>query len=403
MNKHTKLKDIWHRPGELIETAKERTLTSDELLALKSRSFYGPIKLLTIAKGKHEVSKEEEVRNAYNLLRALDTIEDGTLDNEDKYWVIDRLVDDVIGEVVRRGRDDNIEEIISGSDFTTVTQRLIEGSVDGDERVFSEHFGRGLVLQELSGFNRDIREAIDYSVKSMGGGMKTFLRRGEIQTDNQLRHYCYHVAGRIGSLLTRLIELKDKDLNGNPVRLDSFSAEKFGEFLQLTNISKNVREDYKHGRVFFPAIFRPLDISHGYLMKDQGDGAITARQQVLDSVLSMAEENFAVSVDYVRSIPSHLSGYKAFCLVPLISAKGTIDNMKKVGAEALFRGDEEATKVPYSIHTTMGFSYSLATQDKGKHADGWLKAFGKNPEDFSFEPGNYMEWSPKWIKEDTTA
>ncbi len=398
---------VWPRPEEILEVAKTRDLSSEELLALKSASFFGPIKLFGIAKGKKEVDKEPYVRTGYNCLRELDEGEDASnkrLSVDDKTFIINKLKY-VIGEVVRmNGNGGKIEELIRGNDFRTVTEMIINGAVNPDEtvndkaRTFVEHFGRGVVLRELYGYDKSVREAIDYCVRSMGDGMIQFLQRGPIQTEEQLNDYCYHVAGRIGSgLLNKLIKLKDVDSKGRPIILDDAGAEKAGEFLQLVNILKNVRMDYEEGRRFFPQQFLPREISFEYMINGKGLDASDARRTVLDRVLKLAEGKFGHVVEYGISIPPNLSGYKSFFIVPVITAKKTIENIRLIGAESLFRGEQKAIKIPYGIKDIMQFSYNLATYEDGQHANKWLDAFANKPEDFPFDPEGFRDWSSSWL------
>src|SRR5215470_3274611 len=63
-------------------------------------------------------------------------------------------------------------------------------------------------------------------------------------TFDRLREYCYRVAGTVGLTCTHIFGFKD------PRALDL--AEKLGLAFQLTNIIRDVREDYSLGRVYIP-------------------------------------------------------------------------------------------------------------------------------------------------------
>lgn len=389
----------WPKPQDLIAKANRgEDLTSDELLALKSVSFYAPIKLLEIARGNNEKPKEFYVRTGYNILRELDECEDASsqiLIIEDKKWIIDRL-SFTIGEVVRKDPNGakGIEEIIRGDEFRSVTQKLIKGAVDERAKIFVEQFGKGTVLRELyeigKGQNgKDIKEAIDYCVKSMADGMTVFLEKGPIETVSQLHNYCYQVAGRIGSgFLNKLVKLEDG------IQLSDELAEKFGEFLQLTNIAKNIRSDYNEGRRFFPREYRRRDVSYENMMDGKGLDSQEARKKMLEKVLNLAESNFSPSVKYIQSIPQELSGYKSFCLIPLIMAKRTIETMREAEAERVFKGEEEAIKIPhFDTFNIIDFAYGIAKYQEGINANNWLEEFRKDYKQFSFKPGEYEQWA----------
>ncbi|MDO8508117.1 MAG: squalene/phytoene synthase family protein [Nanoarchaeota archaeon] len=397
----------WPRPYEIIQKSQRgETLTSDDLLAVKSVSFYSPIKLLGISRGKNESDKEIHVRTTYNLLRELDESEDApdTLSNNDKVWVINRL-SYLIGEVVRRdpAHSGGIEDLINGEDLQSVTKKLVDNAIDDKARVFVEHFGKGIVLRDLYEIGkepkgREIRESIDYCVKSMADGMTRFLERGPIQTKEQLHDYCFHVAGRIGSgFLNRLIEYKDP-VKGKIIRLNDNLAQKFGEYLQLTNISKNIRTDFKENRRFFPREFIPKEVSYEYMMDGKGVDAESARQKVLNDVLLLAENNFDSSVEYIKSIPQSLSGYRAFCAVPLIMANRTIQNMRNAGAEKVYRGEDIAIKMQDNIMNIIDFAHYIVKQENGKSLDKFMEEYIKNPNKYIFTDNEYTSWRPNWVK-----
>src|SRR3989344_393433 len=379
----------WPRPEELIKIASERDLTSEELLAEKSASFFAPVRMLSIAKGSNEYPKEVYVRTGYNILRELDEFEDASrsVSIGDKTWAIGRFTF-VIGEVARlNGHKKGIENIIRGDDFQSVTKRMVAGAADERARVFIEQFGRGHVLRDLYEIGKEengkkIQEAIADCTRSMAFGMTTFLEKGPIQTEEQLENYCFQVAGRIGSgLLNKLVEYRDVDKNGLPVKLDDGLAEKLGEFLQLTNISKNIHSDYKEGREFLPNDWRTRDVSFNYMVEGKGVVAQDSRRKMLEKILNLAERNFGDSVRYLTSIPNELSGYKVFCLIPLITAQKTIENMKAPGAaERVFKGEPDAVKIPYGIKGIIDFSYNIAKFDNGNRTNEWLDKYACNPQ-----------------------
>ena len=63
-------------------------------------------------------------------------------------------------------------------------------------------------------------------------------------TFDRLREYCYRVAGTVGLTCTHVFEFDDSKA------LDL--AEKLGLAFQLTNIIRDVHDDYKLGRVYLP-------------------------------------------------------------------------------------------------------------------------------------------------------
>src|SRR3989344_3593729 len=201
---------------EIYDRAENRGLTNDELLFLESEIFYHPVAVLQFCLGENEYNKRREVTTAVNLLRAIDNIEDGDLEIREKTWLIDLFLNNVLGPVIRRDKGSTIDDVLKGMQLKTFAENLKSGSrEDKDQMIFAEHFQRGAVLRELYTFDRETKEAIEHAMMGAGQGMKEFLLRGEIQTVDQLDRYCYYVAGRIGSFLTKLVKLKDRDLQHN--------------------------------------------------------------------------------------------------------------------------------------------------------------------------------------------
>lgn len=400
---------VWPRPYELIaKVDRGEDLNSRELLALKSESFYGPIRLLELAKGSDEESKEFYVRTCYNVLRELDECEDiEKLTKEEKISAL-TTASFVIGEVDRlKPNNDNgkgirkLEEIIEKEDdFRSLTEKLKSGAIDKKELIFIEQFGKGTVLRDMyyiiqEGENgKRIIKALSDCTSKMADAMIKFLEKGPIQRSKQLGHYCYHVAGRIGSrFLNEIVQVKDN------TTLNDGMAEQFGSYLQLINITKNVEKDYKEGRRFLPGGWIHYGVSFESMMDVQtiSLNASRAREGVFNKILYYIDSRFDNSISYLISIPEKLSGYKAFCLVPLITGQKTVETMKDAGADSVFKGLEKAIKIDYGIGTIMNFSYNIVKHENGTKANVWLEEFRKEPRRFSFRPEDYVNWAKDWI------
>jgi 15-cis-phytoene synthase len=79
----------------------------------------------------------------------------------------------------------------------------------------------------------------------MIAGVSSDLKPRVIQTFAELYHYCYHVASVVGLTIIHIFGFDD------PKALEL--AEKCGIAFQLTNILRDVREDYEKDRVYIPA------------------------------------------------------------------------------------------------------------------------------------------------------
>jgi 15-cis-phytoene synthase len=77
-------------------------------------------------------------------------------------------------------------------------------------------------------------------------GVELDVRGTEYETFDELVVYCRDVAGSIGRLCLAIFTAGDG--NGH-----ASLADDLGVAMQLTNILRDVREDYEHGRVYLPA------------------------------------------------------------------------------------------------------------------------------------------------------
>ena len=73
----------------------------------------------------------------------------------------------------------------------------------------------------------------------------------QLETLQDLRDYCFVVAGVVGQMLTELFVLQSPSLEGVAAELRARAVE-FGEALQLVNILKDVDPDGAEGRVYLP-------------------------------------------------------------------------------------------------------------------------------------------------------
>ncbi len=106
-----------------------------------------------------------------------------------------------------------------------------------------------------------------------------------------LRHYCYHVASVVGLIMARIFECRDEKSLAHAIEL--------GIAMQLTNILRDVREDWQMDRVYLPA--SELE-EYGLGEKNLADANITADwRRFLQFQIQRAREFYT---DSERGIPS---------------------------------------------------------------------------------------------------
>lgn len=81
-----------------------------------------------------------------------------------------------------------------------------------------------------------------------------------------LEDYCYHVAGVVGLIMCSVFGLRDERARAQAVAM--------GNAMQLTNILRDIREDWERGRVYLPQ----EDLARfGYTEQDIGRGVVDGR------------------------------------------------------------------------------------------------------------------------------
>jgi farnesyl-diphosphate farnesyltransferase len=174
------------------------------------------------------------------------------------------------------------------------------------------------VLEQYQLLSPQVQAILRTHVARSAEGMAAFVARiepgGKLQLDtiDDLRSYCYAVAGIVGEMLTELFLIGRPSLARVAADLRSRAAE-FGEGLQLVNILKDARPDAVEGRTFLP------------------------RQAPLAEVFALARKDLAAAVRYVDLLrdggaESGLVAFNAF-ICKLASANLQILRDQGLGAK----------------------------------------------------------------------
>jgi len=138
----------------------------------------------------------------------------------------------------------------------------------------------------------DLRETLDrYPVdRSLLGdlisGMEMDLSGARYETLEDLQLYCYRVAGAVGLVSIEIFGYR------HPSARDH--ARVLGEALQLTNILRDVADDYGNGgRIYLPlASMREYGVSEEDLRAGREDEKF---QRLMQSIADLAKKNYAAS------------------------------------------------------------------------------------------------------------
>lgn len=291
-------------PGSLVpESAaalSARPLARDELSSLldrTSRTFALTIPLL-------DEPLATDVGLAYLLFRIADTLEDATS------W----------GRDARLAALDSFGEWLIGDDedrewLTTVQ----EAPPTKDEGCLALLARADAVKRAVIARGPELSMAMTMDVVRTSSKMAEFVSRqtedgGLVLNDlDDLKEYCYAVAGIVGELLTQMFIARDARLeNAREELMDLAPA--FGEGLQLVNILKDAPADATEGRQYLP------------------------RGVPRDTVMKLARTDLERAEEYIATLErAGASKYvRAFCTLPVRLAIATLDRLEQ-GAPKLTR------------------------------------------------------------------
>ncbi len=258
----------------------------------------------------------DEVRVAYLLLRIADTFEDAYR------WSKARRVD-ALSEF------SGLFEKPDRSRAEAASSRWLADPEPTDHEGYTELLAAAPdVLSALDALPEPNRRAICAHVRRTVAGMVEFVDRTDdagnltLRDVEDLRAYCYVVAGIVGEMLTDLFVLHDDALLVVADELRA-RAPTFGEALQLVNITKDALADAGEGRTFLPP---QID-----------------RKEIFE----IARSDLETAAEYVRLLEGAgvLRGPVEFCALPVLLARATLDEVERHGPGAKVARDRVLREV----------------------------------------------------------
>jgi farnesyl-diphosphate farnesyltransferase len=284
--------------SDRIDRAPRKIWLSDddfqaEMLKGVSRTF-----ALTIPQLPPELCRV--VSNAYLLCRIVDTIEDEpVLIAAQKNSFCQQFV-----STLAMGR--------SAEPFARQLCTALSSRTPAAEHDLIRNIPR--VIRITRGFSEPQREALQQCVRTMARGMGQFQLRGEkrgLQSSKDLDQYCYYVAGVVGEMLTRLFCLYSPEIAKRHDALMTLAVS-FGQSLQMTNILKDVWEDYQNGACWLPRkIFAEEGFNLGDLTKARNRGGF---ERGVQRLIGIAHFHLKNALTYTLLIPKEETGIRNFCL-----------------------------------------------------------------------------------------
>lgn len=269
----------------------------DELLLKTSRTFALSIPVLP-------QPTRREVTVAYLLFRIADTLEDAT------EWEPSRKLDELaaFGALLRG------EPVDAAAGLAA---RWLEHPPLENPGYLELLSDLPAVFKAFESLADPARELVRVHTLRTVERMSDFVRRTrddrglELTDVDELRDYCYAVAGIVGEMLTELFLVGCPELDSIAGSLRATAA-RFGEALQLVNILKDSASDANEGRRYLPAA---VDREEVFALA-RGD-LDDARRYVLD-----LQQNGAPH------------GMVAFTALPVLLARNTLDRVERDGPGA---------------------------------------------------------------------
>ena len=160
-------------------------------------------------------------------------------------------------------------------------------------------------------------------------GVGSDLRFVALRDLDELRLYAYRVAGVVGQWLSELHGVRD------PWMLERAAA--LGRAMQLTNIVRDVGEDWDHGRLYIP---RTLLERHGLSASDVGALRQGVRpleddyRNLLEELMSVATREYVAAREAIPHLPA---GFRRAVAVASAVYEGIHDAVRRNGYDNLRR------------------------------------------------------------------
>jgi farnesyl-diphosphate farnesyltransferase len=289
----------------------------DALLVATSRTFAVSIPLLP-------ERVRREITIAYLLFRIADTFEDATR------WPAARRVEALA----------TFERLLAGGSIGETLAEAARWAADPpcDHPGYLDLLAQAPeVFRELWARPQEVRAAIVRHSIRTAQGMAAYVERtserGELRLRDldDLRRYCYVVAGIVGEMLTDLFLLAWPPLQPHEAEMIR-CGRLFGEGLQLVNVLKDADSDARDGRLYLPS-------------------GICRRE-----LYGLARSDLDAGLEYVLELQEGGSprGFIRFVLLPLFLAWGTLGRIEEHGSGSKLSRPEVARVLASVEHGLWG-------------------------------------------------
>jgi farnesyl-diphosphate farnesyltransferase len=286
----------------------------------------------------------QPIANAYLLCRIVDTIEDETaLTASQKKVFCSNFID-----VVKETHQPEV--------FSLELSALLSEQTIPAEHTLCHLIPRVVAITHT--FDKVQQDALISCVETMAKEMPKFqaldLSKG-LNTLPDLDDYCYHVAGCVGEMLTKLFCHYSPEINQHREQLLTLSVS-FGQGLQMTNILKDIWDDASRNVCWLPQdVFNETGFELQHLSASNHNDQF---QHGLEHLISIGHDHLENALTYTKLIPTHETGIRNFCLWAIGMA---VLNMQKIKANTDFDQSSQVKITRNSVKATI-----LATRITGK-------------------------------------
>ena len=329
-----------------VLTADESRKRVRDDLAYQTRILQGVSRTFALTIPELPEPLRDVVGNAYLLCRIADTIED----------------EPALSLAQKQAFANGFVEVVAGREaaerFARDLHPLLSHAMLESEQDLIANTGR--VVRITHGFRAAQRNALERCVRIMSRGMTEFQRNATIEGLKDVPHldrYCYHVAGVVGEMLTELFCDYSAEIRDRRDELLVLSVS-FGQGLQMTNILKDVLDDWRRGACWLPRdVFRSAGFELKSLPAGRTDPGFV---NGLYHLVAIAHYHLVNALRFTLLIPSRETGIRRFCLWALGMAVLTL---RRIHARPAFTDPRQVRISRSSVRATVIVTNALARSD----------------------------------------
>ena len=180
----------------------------------------------------------------------------------------------------------------------------------GDNKEFSKNHSKKkllLIIKDLNDYKSEDRIISDFLILSkkykinnkvpidlINGVIKDLEKKVDIESFSELITYSYQVAGTVGIMMCNIMNVKDRNLLKHAIEL--------GIAMQLTNITRDIKEDLLMNRIYFPKDFRSFSFSsNNELINNKAKQKTLSKD--LHKIIMYSDIMYAQALKGIRKLP----------------------------------------------------------------------------------------------------